>query len=199
MEDVETRISHRNEELTLYGHSLDVVARPAGFEPATYGFVVRHSIQLSYGRTESLYLSRELWRFQGGIDFLGLRIGLDVGGGRDLSSMKGRRSCCQALRHRVHEPRDVARRSQTARNTHWSLDRQYLVFRVPPSMAGAAFSIIPSPSLPGYGLGLPPGRSLKQGKKPPHGKNQACAYDRDRELMPGEAPGKGPCRDLETW
>ncbi len=35
-----------------------LVARLRGFEPLTYGFVVRHSIQLSYRRA----LKRVLWR-----------------------------------------------------------------------------------------------------------------------------------------
>jgi hypothetical protein len=36
-------------------------ARPAGFEPAALGFVVRYSIQLSYGRVQPFLVERREW------------------------------------------------------------------------------------------------------------------------------------------
>ena len=54
----------RKKGLSIIAKSLNLLARPAGFEPATYGFVVRHSIQLSYGRKKEGIYSRDAATWQ---------------------------------------------------------------------------------------------------------------------------------------
>ena len=55
------KCSSKEKGLTVgFCKPLNLLARPAGFEPATYGFVVRHSIQLSYERAlEEILLTQQ--------------------------------------------------------------------------------------------------------------------------------------------
>jgi hypothetical protein len=49
----------------MLANPLILLVRPARFELATYGFVVRHSIQLSYGRMKKRLKFDPLIRYTG--------------------------------------------------------------------------------------------------------------------------------------